>query len=158
MNLQNLLGFALFGTMIVGCGGNTTPSNDLGVADLAVKSDLAGGAADLSSSPDLSPATVTVNVGQGGNVFVPATLTINAGDTVKFVWASNNHNVVSGTVAAGVGTPDNKFCNPNNQNCAAAPVANTGNMYSFTFTTKGTYPYFCRPHAGAGMTGTITVQ
>lgn len=39
-----------------------------------------------------------------------------------------------------------------------APVANTGNVYMFTFTTKGTYPYFCRPHAGAGMTGTITVQ
>ena len=33
-----------------------------------------------------------------------------------------------------------------------------GNVYVFPFTTKGTYPYFCRPHVGAGMTGTITVQ
>ena len=157
MNLQKLLGCALFGTMIVGCGGNT-PSTDLGAADLAVRSDLATGNADLASSPDLAPVTRTVNVGQGGNVFAPATLTINAGDTVNFVWASNNHNVVSGTVSGGVGTPDNKFCNPNNQNCAAAPVANTGNTYSYTFTTKGTYPYYCRPHAGVGMAGTITVQ
>lgn len=157
MNLQKLLGFALFGTMIVGCGGNT-PSADLGAADLAVRSDLAGSNPDLAGGADLAPVTRTVQVGQGGNVFAPAALTINAGDTVQFVWASNNHNVVSGTVSGGVRTPDNKFCNPNNQNCANAPVANTGNMYSFTFTTKGAYPYYCQPHALVGMTGTITVQ
>lgn len=158
MTIHKLLGLALFGTMAVGCGSNNTPANDLGTADLAVKSDLATGAADLSTPPDLTPATVTVNVGMGGNAFVPQTATINVGDTIRWVWVGNNHNVVSGTVTAGVGTPDNKFCNQMNQNCAAAPVMNTGNTYSFTFTTKGAYPYFCRPHAGAGMTGTITVQ
>ena len=27
-----------------------------------------------------------------------------------------------------------------------------------TFTAAGTYPYFCRPHAGAGMVGSVVVQ
>jgi plastocyanin len=34
----------------------------------------------------------------------------------------------------------------------------SGAQYSHTFTTAGTYNYFCRPHCGAGMTATITVQ
>mgnify|MGYP000205054695 CR=1 FL=1 len=57
MNLQKLLGCALFGTMIVGCGGNT-PSADLGNADLAVRSDLATGNADLSRRTEQQAASL----------------------------------------------------------------------------------------------------
>ncbi len=66
----------------------------------------------------------------------------------------SGHNVVSGTN----GMSDGKFCNQMNTNCASAPTESSGNTYSFTFTTAGSYPYFCRPHASLGMTGTITVQ
>jgi plastocyanin len=31
-------------------------------------------------------------------------------------------------------------------------------MYDHTFTTAGTFPYFCAPHASSGMVGTIVVQ
>lgn len=154
MNLQKTLGLALFGILAIGCGDNNTPAKDMAVADLASRTDLAGTNADLASAPDLAPVTMTVNVGQGGNVFVPQNVTINVGDTIRWVWATGNHNVVSGTG----GTADNKFCSPNNQTCATTPVSAAGATYSFTFTTKGSYPYFCRPHVGAGMVGTITVN
>lgn len=156
MHIQKTMGLALFGMLAFGCGNNNTPAKDMAAAaDLAVKSDLAGNPADLATPPDLSPATVTVMVGPGGaNTFVPATATINVGDTVKWVWGSGGHNVVSGTG----GTADNKFCSQNNTNCATTATSANGNTYMFTFTTKGSYPYFCKPHVNAGMTGTITVN
>ena len=155
MHIQKTIGLALFGMLAVACGDNNTPAKDMAVADLATKSDLAGSAPDLSTAPDLAPATVTVTVGQGGaNTFTPQAVTINVGDTVKWVWASGGHNVVSGTG----GTADNKFCSPNNATCGTTPTSVAGTTYSFTFATKGSYPYFCKPHVGAGMTGTITVN
>jgi plastocyanin len=43
-------------------------------------------------------------------------------------------------------------------NCAAYVTSAAGAMYSHTFVEAGTYPYFCYPHAGNGMTGQIIVQ
>jgi plastocyanin len=98
----------------------------------------------------------TVMVANGGLSFSPSTLTVSVGSTVTWKWATSNHTVTSGD--GNTGTPDNKFCSPNDTNCATSPTSMTGAIYSHTFTTAGTYPYFCRPHAGAGMTGTIIVQ
>ena len=39
-------------------------------------------------------------------------------------------------------------------------MMSTGQSFSFTFTTPGTFPYYCRPHGapgGRGMAGTIVV-
>ena len=49
-------------------------------------------------------ATTNVSVGQGGTNFVPSSVTIQAGDTVKWTWASNNHSATSGNL-----TPDGLF-------------------------------------------------
>src|SRR5215472_2186449 len=97
----------------------------------------------------------TIHVGPNGTTtFAPSTLTIHVGASVTWVWDSNHHTVTSGTVQAGVATPDNKFCSPNDQNCNAGTISDSGATYSHTFTTAGSYPFFCFPHAGAGMTGT----
>jgi len=85
-------------------------------------------------------------------------VTIHPGDTVQWVWQSPGHTVTSGTVKMGMGTADNKFCSPSDMNCATAPTSTTGAMYSHTFTQAGMFPYYCRPHAGAGMIGTVVVQ
>ncbi len=43
-------------------------------------------------------ATVTVNVGANGSLmFLPASINVNAGDTVQWVWKGSNHSVTSGT-------------------------------------------------------------
>ena len=101
------------------------------------------------------PQTHTVMVGEGGAlVFTPATLTIHAGDTVRWVWGSPGHSVVSGTN----GNADNRFCSPSDSGCANPPLSNQGATYEHTFGHVGTFPYYCSVHFFLGMTGTITVQ
>lgn len=95
-------------------------------------------------------ATWTVNVGTNTgtrNAFDPASLTIAQGDTVNFVWVSQNHDVVSGDITTCTAT--------NTPLYSGAPV-NPPHTYTYTFNTAGTYPYFCTPHCAAGMTATIT--
>ena len=102
-----------------------------------------------------SPQTHTVMVGEGGAlVFAPATLTIHVGDTVRWVWGSPGHSVVSGTN----GNADNRFCSPSDSGCANPPLSNQGATYEHTFAHAGTFPYYCSVHFSFGMTGTITVQ
>jgi plastocyanin len=101
------------------------------------------------------PQTHTVMVGEGGAlVFTPATLTIHAGDTVRWVWGSPGHSVVSGTN----GNADNRFCSPSDTGCDDPPLSDMGATYEHTFTHAGTFPYYCSVHFSLGMTGTITVQ
>src|SRR5690348_3067179 len=88
-------------------------------------------------------ATTNVTVGQGGTVFSPKTVTIQTGDTITWTWAGNNHSATSGVP----NTPSGVF---------DSGIKNQGATYSFTFSSAGTYPYYCRVH-GAMMTGTITV-
>jgi plastocyanin len=98
-----------------------------------------------------------VMVGPGGShSFAPSKVTIHPGDTVQWVWGSNNHTVTSGDPSTGAA--DNQFCSPSDTNCSGAAASDTGAMYSHTFTQAGTFPYFCVPHRRAGMTGSVVVQ
>ncbi|MSP60562.1 MAG: hypothetical protein EXR72_09530 [Myxococcales bacterium] len=112
--------------------------------------------ADLATPTDLTspPKLLTVNVGAGGAFFAPPNVVINIGDTVHWVWLVSGHNVVSGMG----GVADKKFCSPAGMNCGAAPTSLAGTTYDVKFTQAGTYPYFCAPHIGAGMKGSVTVQ
>ncbi|NJO77422.1 MAG: plastocyanin [Cyanobacteria bacterium RM1_2_2] len=98
----------------------------------------------------VSPAaaeTVTVKMGadNGMLAFEPSTVTIKAGDTVK--WVNNKlppHNVMFEGAAA----------NKSHDQLMFSP----GESYEATFETPGTYSYYCSPHRGAGMAGKIVVQ
>ena len=96
-----------------------------------------------------------VAVGPSGDKirFVPDTLNISVGDTVRWTWGSDAHSVTSGTPC----TADGQFCSPDNMNCDAGILNNTGFVYEHTFTQVGTYSYFCALHCFAGMTGVINV-
>jgi plastocyanin len=111
---------------------------------------------DLLPAPDLAkgPTTFVVMVGAGGLKFDPKDVQIAVGDTVQWLWANGGHNVVSGMN----GQADNKFCSPNDMNCGAAPVSIAGTKYSHKFTQAGAFPYYCKPHLGAGMVGSVTVK
>lgn len=97
-----------------------------------------------------------VAVGPKGNKirFVPDTITISVGDTVRWTWGSDDHSVTSGTSC----TADDQFCSPDNMNCEAGILSNTGAVYEHTFTQSGTYSYFCALHCFAGMTGVVNVN
>jgi plastocyanin len=94
--------------------------------------------------------TVEIKMGadSGMLAFQPAKVTIQAGDTVK--WVNNKlapHNVVFDSSAKNADKLSHK---------GLAFAA--GESFEITFTEPGEYPYYCEPHRGAGMNGTITVQ
>ncbi|MFB2881494.1 plastocyanin [Floridanema aerugineum] len=109
-----------------------------------------------------SPAsadTVTVKMGADNGMlsFQPAKVTIKPGDTVK--WVNNKvppHNVVFDTAK-----------NPAKSAALAKTLSHKGlvmkpgDEVSVTFPANaaaGEYTYYCEPHRGAGMVGTIVVQ
>ena len=83
-------------------------------------------------------ATLTVDIGD--NNFTPASLTINAGDTVT--WTNKGRNPHDVTSDNGSFTSPRRMMN--------------GATFSFTFNTPGTYNYSCTIHSG--QNGTIIVQ
>ena len=105
---------------------------------------------------DVGSQIVDVTVGplQNEFSFMPDTVNISVGDTVRWTWASDFHSVTSGTSC----TADGQFCSPDNTNCEAGILNNTGFVYEFTFTQTGVYQYFCALHCFAGMTGVVNVM
>ena len=88
---------------------------------------------------------VDVQMGSGGNlIFDPADVTIDAGDSIHFV---NNmlppHNVV---------VEDHPELS--HEGLAFAP----GESFDIAFPEAGDYTYWCAPHKGAGMIGTVHVS
>jgi plastocyanin len=102
----------------------------------------------LALTPLVAAAQTTHTVNQTGTSFSPASLTIEVGDTVRWVWSSLAHTVTSGT-----GTSD-----PSVGALFDAPLNTFSPEFQFTFTETGTVPYFCRPHEIGGMTGSIVVE
>jgi plastocyanin len=96
---------------------------------------------------------VTVGPLENEFTFVPDTVNIRVGDTVRWTWESDFHSVTSGTPC----TENGQFCSPDNMNCEAGILNDTGFVYEFTFTQPGMYQYFCALHCFAGMTGVVNV-
>ena len=90
--------------------------------------------------------TVEVKMGSDNGMlkFVPETVTIKEGDTVK--WENNKmspHNVVFENAS-----------DKSHKNLVFSP----GDSYESTFNEAGEYSYYCEPHRGAGMVGKVVVQ
>lgn len=92
-------------------------------------------------------ADATVTVGPGGSlVFDPETLEVPVGATVEFVWDSGGHTV---TVES---QPDGANWEATGQSTKSA-----GFTHTHTFDVAGQYDYYCLPHRGAGMVGSVVV-
>lgn len=76
--------------------------------------------------------------------FDPSTLTIQTGDTVKFV--------------ANQLAPHNVVFEDSSVESHTQLLFSKGDSYETTFDTPGTYTYYCEPHRGAGMVATIIVE
>ena len=87
-------------------------------------------------------------------MFVPDTVNISVGDTVRWTWAESGHSVTSGDPC----TADGQFCSPNNTNCGQCVTSSQGFVYEFTFTQAGSFSYFCCVHCAIGMTGVVNVS
>ncbi len=120
---------------------NETESNTPQMTQPATSTSTASNASD--------GPTQTVSVGPGGAlVFAPGTdepMQITPGTTVRFVWESDNHNIVVDTQPTDASWSGHDT------------LENEGFTYSYTFETLGTYDYYCEPHRTAGMGATIEV-
>ena len=101
--------------------------------------------------------TVDVAMAQSPKMrFIPDTVTIKAGDTVKW---SNPHNI-SHTVTF---DPSKAATKANAALPAGVEPFDSGAIeeegtFSHTFTAKGTYKYVCVYHEEMGMVGTVIVS
>src|ERR1700720_2800486 len=108
----------------------------------------------VSGVPSATSQIVDVAVGQGGDVFVPDTVNISVGDTVRWTWAESGHSVTSGPPCV----PDSQYCSPNDMNCFPGTTSNQGFVYTHTFTEPGAYSYHCIVHCIIGMIGAVNVS
>ena len=141
-------GIGAFFAMNCGSGetGYPTPSGSTGSAQQRQPTQSTSAAApddDDDDATGASGASVTVN----GHTFDPPEVRIKAGESVKWTWVAGSHNVVSGATC----TPDGKFTSGSN-------TVGPGSTFSQTFDKPGTYPYYCDPHCGVGMTGKVIVE
>ena len=75
--------------------------------------------------------------------FTPSTLTINEGDTLRFVWG-------------GQALPHNSV-EENGVFDSVDPERAVDYGHVFGYDSAGTYSFFCEPHEAVGMTGSVTV-
>jgi len=88
---------------------------------------------------------IDVTMGSGGNlIFDPSDVTINAGDTIHFV-----NNMLP---------PHNIIVEGRADLSRESLMFNPGESQDILFDDAGDYTFFCGPHQGAGMTGTIHVN
>ncbi len=101
----------------------------------------------LASAAQAATRTVTISNfmftdASSGN----GTTTINAGDSVNWVWGGGFHSTTSGSCSSG--------CTPNGNWDSGEKSTGT---FSRTFNTAGSFPYYCSVH-GSIMQGTVVVQ
>ncbi len=87
-------------------------------------------------------------VDQVGTSFVPSAITVDPGDTVRWVWSGGGHTVTSGTSC----TFDGLYFDE--------PLNSLNPTFEFIVPDGvSSVPYYCRPHCVLfGMTGLITVN
>ena len=87
--------------------------------------------------------------------FSPTPKTISVGDTVEF----RNVSAFAHTVSTRPSTPAEAASTqlPKGAKSFDSGEIAAGGIYRHTFTVPGTYKYFCDPHHGVGMVGTIVV-
>lgn len=98
----------------------------------------------------LYAATQDVHVGVGFT-FAPNDVTINAGDTIHWIWDTTGHSSTSTTAPGG--------CTAGGADPWDSAVLPMGSTFDHTFNASGDYPYKCTPHCGMTppMVGIIRV-
>jgi plastocyanin len=110
-------------------------------------------AVGLMAAPAVANAAdVKLGSDSGQLVFVPDEITVKVGDSVT--WTGNKglpHNVVFDEENVPEGVDAEALSHADN-------VGDEGEKVTTKFTKAGTYGYYCEPHRGAGMNGTVIVK
>lgn len=128
----------------------------MGIHRRAVSRMLAGLGLSAVAMPALAQAkTVEVSMGRGKMVFLPASITINAGDTVN--WTNPAVVLHSVTFDPSMAVKPENVALPAGVKPFASDDMGQDATFSHTFTVKGTYKYVCTMHEAMGMIGTVIV-
>ena len=119
-------------TVTAACSSTSTPT----------PSGTSGTTGDAATPPN------NIIVGGSTNQFMPSTLTVKVGDTVTWSWAGGAHTVTSGA-----------NCMSDGMYGTNGTVVAVGATFTHTYTTAGTFEFFCEPHCvSSGMKGSIVVK
>ena len=110
-------------------------------------------AVGLMAAPAVANAAdVKLGSDSGQLVFVPDEIKVKVGDSVT--WTGNKglpHNVVFDEENVPDGVDAEALSHADN-------IGEEGEKVTTKFTKAGTYGYYCEPHRGAGMNGTVIVK
>jgi len=123
----------------------TTPDGGDGTGGDADSTETSATRTTDRTTVDAGPNTVVVGP-NGDLVFDPETLRVEPGTTVRWVWASDHHNLEPKEQPPGAdwnGHPG---------------ISEEGTEHTHTFSVEGTYTYVCEPHVAAGMEAEIVVE
>lgn len=108
---------------------------------------LAASSVGLAVEPGVDiavPRVAITNAGTGGQLtFSPASIRIEPGDYVRWKWVAGFHTTTSGASCVSNGLWGS------NLNSTTTALTRQFNE------APGSFPYFCVPHCGSAMTGTI---
>lgn len=155
--MRKIMSVAGLALVLAACGGG----------EKAPAADTTAMAAPAAEAP-AAPATGTTHevqmVLEGSSYkYVPAELTVKAGDKVVFKNVSGGpHNVqfVADSIPAGAAAVLDAAMADKMGPVAGPLLAEPNAVYevSFAGAPAGKYPYFCLPHQAMGMKGVITVE
>lgn len=122
-----------------------TKTNRILGGRLARTAITAGAAGSLLLAAQTFAADQTVTIGPSLS-FAPASVIVAPGETVTWVWTGASHSTTSDTTTG----PE----------AWDSGIRSTGPPFSHTFSTPGTYPYYCVVHSfpgGTTMNGVVQV-
>lgn len=150
------------------CGGGDKAATDTAAAAPAAGATAAAApAAAPAAAGAMAPITGTTHevqmIGDGtGYKFVPADITIKAGDGIKFIMVSGGpHNVAFDPAAVGAAKAQLMANMPEQVGELSGKMLLTaGESYTISFAgvAPGTYDFHCTPHLAMNMKGKVTVQ
>jgi plastocyanin len=128
---------------------------------------VAASATQSASARTLPPHTpktweVKMITQDGKQLFEPADLKIQSGDTIRWLAVSGSHNVGFWIDSVPKGAVDllRKAMPDTIEPLLGKRIPTKGDSYVVTFGNmpKGLYRYYCKPHLKKGMVGTVTIQ
>lgn len=121
---------------------------------------LVGSLTGCLSGPSFPDADVVAGA-DSRNVFEPAELTVQVGESVTWGFASAGHNVCcrpEDSDDAILPGDAERFASYGPDESPEGSLVPRGKTYEHTFDVAGQYGYVCIPHESLGMTGTIHVE
>jgi plastocyanin len=111
----------------------------------------------VGAAPSIAAAkTVEVKMTDTPPKFIPEKVTINKGDTVK--WINNAASLHSVTTNKAVAQDPSDVSLPPGAKPFDSGFMTPGATWSYTFTVPGSYKYLCLPHEKDKMTGIVDVK